>query len=287
MATGASTVASLGGNWIDEIFSDALFVARARNVMAGLVTSFTDRTGDEARSLLQYPQISAQSVGETEDYANPTEFTKSKLSTLTPGEIIGQVLLTDRRLETDSQNARADASRELGEAIADKVEADLLGTLDDLTGGTVGAAGTVMTWGHFFAARARLAGSKIPGPYACVLHEYQWFNLAKSASVAGAQTNAAAGLLDEVNRRFYVATVADVDIFTSANIPIDASDDANGAMFNRAAIAFDSRRPPRLEPERDASKRAWELNLTAKYAAGVWRKAFGLTLKFDASVPTS
>jgi len=287
MATGVTNVSALNGNWVSQVYEDALFVARARNVMAGLVTSFTDRGGDESRANLEYPQATAQEVGENDDYSNPAQLTKTQLANLTPVEKIAQAIVTDRRISSDPQRARDDASKELGEALADNVESNLLGVFDDFTGGTIGAAGTVMTWGHFFAARTKLAGSKVPGPYACVLHEYQWHNLAKAASVAGSQTNAAAGLLDEVNRRFYVGTVGDVDIFTSANIGIDASDDAFGGMFNRAALAIDWRRMPRLEPERDASKRAWELNFTAHYAHGVWRPTFGVALKFDATAPTS
>ena len=42
------------------------------------------------------------------------------------------------------------------------------------------------------------------------------------------------------------------------------------------ALALDMRRAPRLEPERDASRRGYELNLSAVYAHGVWRPKFGV-----------
>ena len=48
------------------------------------------------------------------------------------------------------------------------------------------------------------------------------------------------------------------------------------------AIAYDLRRDVRLEPERDASKRAWELNLTMMYAHGVWRPLWGVQIIHDA-----
>jgi hypothetical protein len=53
--------------------------------------------------------------------------------TLTPAEIIAQAILTDRRLETDRQNARADASVAIGNAIAQKIEGDLLALFASLT----------------------------------------------------------------------------------------------------------------------------------------------------------
>ena len=275
----------MDSKWIAQVYSDALFIARAQNKMSSLVTVYTDRQGAESRANLAYPQISAQSVAETDDYSNPTEWTKSQIANLTPGEIMAQAIVTDRRLRSDPQNAQSDASTELGNAIADKIESDLLSTFSSLTAGTIGAAGSAITWGHVFAARSNLAGQKVPGPYVCMLHEHQWHQLAKSASVAGAQTNAAAGLIDEVHSRFYVATVGDVDIYTTANITAGTA--ITTAMWNRQAIALDVRKAPTLEPERDASRRAWELNISADYATGVWRPAFGVQMLFDATAPTS
>lgn len=286
MATGVSTIAALNSNYITTLFEDAVTVARANNVMAGLVTVFSDQTGDQDRKLATYPQISASTVAETDDFSNPTQFTKTNLSTLTPAEIMAQVLLTDRRLETDPQNARSDASIELGNAIADKYESDLLGDLASLTGGTISSPGTAMSWSNFFAARALLSGTKVPGPYVAVLHEYQWYALAKAATVAGQATvvTPAVTLRENIESRYYVGSVLDVDIYTTANIA--AGGTVTTGMFNRAAIALDNRRSLRLEPERDASKRAWELNVTAKYAHGVWRPAFGVKITTDASAPT-
>lgn len=279
-----STIGSLNGNYIDQLYADAVFVARAENVMHGLVTVYGDQAGDQPRTLPEYPRVAAQEVAETDDFTADTELTKTALATLTPLEAMAQVVLTDRRIETDASNARSDASIELGEAIADKMESDLIAAFADLTGPEIGDGTAAITWGAVFAARARLAGAKVNGPYALVLHPYQWHPLAEAASVAGAQTNASAGLLDEVNRAYFVASVAGVDVFVSANVPI-ASDAAVAAMFARDAIALDIRRAPRLEPERDASARTWELNMSVKYAAGAWRKAHGLQLNYTAALP--
>ena len=52
------------------------------------------------------------------------------------------------------------------------------------------------------------------------------------------------------------------------------------------ALALDVRRAPRVERQRDASRRAEELNLSAVYAHGVWRPKFGVKIISDASIPT-
>jgi len=70
--------------------------------------------------------------------------------------------------------------------------------------------------------------------------------------------------------------------------PVETTAGSNyavGAMFTRDAMAFDLRRGLRIEPDRDASLRASELNATMIHAHGVWRADRGVVLKSDASAP--
>jgi len=169
------------------------------------------------------------------------------------------------------------------------METDLIGNFTSLTSGTIGSAGSTITWSYVFAAEAILRNAKAPYPYALVLHPYQWHQLKKAASVASSsRTNAPESLMESVrNSMFFVHQEGGISIFTSANISPDASDDAYGAMFSRDAIALDMRRQPRIEPERDASRRGWELNLSALYGHGVWRPTFGVAVLSDAATPTA
>ena len=87
-------------------------------------------------------------------------------------------------------------------------------------------------------------------------------------------------------REYLVDRLLNVSIYTSSNIDVDASDDAISGIFHASALAFDSRRAPRLEPERDASLRAWELNMTAGYGYGLGpRPTFGVKFTADATEP--
>lgn len=88
-------------------------------------------------------------------------------------------------------------------------------------------------------------------------------------------------------RDYYVTTLlGGVRIFTSSNISVDGSDDAIGAIFTRNAIWLDTRRAVRMEPERDASARAWELNINAGYAYGLVRTTYGVKYTSDAAAPS-
>jgi hypothetical protein len=268
---------------------DAVFIDRDTNFMADIVTVYRDRTGMNKRENYQYNSATAKDIGEADDMTSEA-FTPSKLNELTPGEIGLQFFLTDARLESDTpENIRTDAAQELGFAARDKIEGDLLGEFANLTGGTIGAAGTVITWGYVFAAatvaRAQMKNRGVP--LNCVLHEYQWHVLAKATSVAGITLASVPDKLVGPGGAWYVGSAANINFYATTNLTIDGDGDATGGMFARPAIALDFRRPIRVEPERDASRRGWELNMSAVYAHGIWRPTYGVQMIFDAAVPAS
>lgn len=274
-------------SFINTIFEASILVARDNNVMTGLVRTFNDRQGLAVRQNSQYGGLTVNSITETDDMTGQA-FTPSSIATLTPAEAGGQYFLTDNRIKSDPFAVRNDAATDMGLAMATKIETDLIGVIPSFTGGTVGTAGSTITWGHIFAMEAQLKAQKAPYPYFMVMHPYQWQPLAKAASVASSSaTNAAASLLEEVNSMFFVKQVGGVFLFTSSNFTIDGNDDAKPGMWSRDAIAFDVRTAPYIEPERDASRRGWELNLSATYAKGVWRPKFGVQGIFDCTAPTS
>jgi hypothetical protein len=281
MTTGLTDISSLNSQYVTALYEDAVFAAREQNLMTRLVRVFTDQSGDQTRSVSTYPTITPAAVGETDDFSAPTSFTKTSLATLTPAEYISQVLLTYRRLATDPQNARQDAALEMGAGFATQIDQHLLSDCASLTGGTVGASGSTMTWAYFFQGVSYMRDNAVPRPWYCVLDPWQWHDLGVASAVSATVTNAPQ-FQDAVMRQWYVGTVAGVDVFVSGNVH-KSTNDAYGAFFNPNAIALDIRRDLMLEPEKDASRRAWELNMTALYAHGVWRPAFGITVVSDAT----
>lgn len=106
------------------------------------------------------------------------------------------------------------------------------------------------------------------------------------ATVAISTATNAPGLQDRLVENFYMGGAYGISFFTSSNIPV-ASNLARGAMFSRPTLALDVRRAPRLESERDASRRGWELVMSAIYAYGVWRPEWGVQLWGDATTPSA
>jgi hypothetical protein len=57
-------------------------------------------------------------------------------------------------------------------------------------------------------------------------------------------------------------------------------------MFTKEALAIDVREGMTMEPERDASKKAWELNASMGYAVGLLRGERGVKITSDVTEPT-
>lgn len=284
MTAGYNTYANIS-TFVNTIYEDALLVARDTALGPSIVKSFSDMSGMALRKSSEYGTVTVNSVGESDDLVSQV-FTPSNLATLTPAEYAAQFLLTDQRIESDPFNVQADAALELGSGFAEAVDTNLFGNFTSLTGGTVGAAGSTMTWAYFNAAVARLRAGKVPmAGLVAVMHPYHWNDLASAASVAStAETNAPEWLRSELARNYFAMQVNGVTIFTSPYVGT-SSTDAYFAVFHPMALALDVRRGFRIERERDASRRAWELNASTVYAHGVWRPKWGVQGIADATAP--
>jgi len=270
--------------YVNTIYEDALLVLRDNMLATSLVQVYTDQSGTATRSLEEYGTATINQVSDADDLSSQA-FTPSNLSTLAPTENGAQFLLTDLRVETDPFPVRQQAATELGMAMAEKIDTDVFGNFSSLTGGTVGASGSAISWSYVFNMMSLLRAQKAPRPWRLVLHPYQWGTLGKAASVAGSSTNAPEYLTAQIARNFFIQNTSGIDIFITTNVQTSGTD-AYAALFSPMAMVYDQRRAVRLEPERDASRRAWELNLTAVYGHGVWRPKFGIQGIFDNTAPS-
>ncbi len=281
-----NTFADLGA-LAQTVQNDADFVFREAAFVTQLVKNFNDRNSPNTRTRHQFNEAGFSQIGESDDLTSQA-FTPEAAEVLTPAEHGAQFFITDRRARAEAPEAiMADASAELGLAAADHVSQLIYGDFANLTGGTVGAAGSAMTWGYVMAAIAQVrvqAKNKLM-PVNVVLHEYQWFPIAKSASVAGATRLNADQIQNDITYDWYVGTVAGANIYVSPSLPIDGQGDAVAAAFARDALAYDVRKAYGVEAERDASRRGIELNATMDFAHGVWRPSLGVQIVSDASVP--
>ena len=272
-------------NLFNSIYERALFVAREMNVMLQLVTIYSG-SGYADRKIGQWAQLTAENVNEGVDYANGQKFEKTLLATLTPGEVMAQSILTDVMTETDPDDAVRNCAEELGNAMATKIDTDLVGDFASFSTDVGPGAGQAATLAKFGVGASILRNNKVMNPLFAVLHPYAWHDIWVELGQPASNKAFLGDTANQALKDFFVGSFLNLTWIVNANIETDSNADAVSGIFNPGALAFDSRKAPTLEPERDASLRAWELNLIGGYAHGVRRPTFGVKYTCDVTTPS-
>ena len=271
-----------------SVQEDATFVVRESYVMPSLVLNFNDMSAANPRIGYKYSQGTAGTIAEADDLTSQA-FAPSADQTLTPVEIGLQYFISDKRADSSGkvpENVLVDAAVELGRAAGDKINADLLLDFRYLTGGSIAGSAANLSWAILTGAisQARQANKSSAVPLKCVLHGYQWAQLAKTASVAAGAVVNAPRFAEDVTRTGFADVYMGVPIFlvysgTEVLRGTAATAWMNSAVFPNDAIALDWRRQIRVRAERDESRRGVELNMSALYAHGIWRPDKGVLLQ--------
>jgi N4-gp56 family major capsid protein len=276
----ASTTATLD-DLFSNIIKEAIFTAQEQSLVRNLVTVY-DISGESGKTVQVpvYPEIAASALTEGTDLSSTTVSTTSK--TISVGEVGVQAILTDLAARSATGDTAGDMGRILGEAVAKKMDSDIIGLFSGFSGGFAGT-GTEITVADIFKAAARLRAANATGQMAAVIHPYQAYQLKSNLTNAFANPNGG-DLQNEAMRNGYVGSIAGVDVYESSNISVDGGDDAIGAVFVPNALGLAIKWDVNIEPQRDASLRGWELNATACYGVGELVDSFGQYLQFDSAV---
>jgi len=276
----AATTSTTLDDLFVNIIAQARFTAEEESLMMGLVTRYD--IGADAGKTIQvpkYPAITAADLTEGTDMSSTTVSTSSV--TIAVGEVGAQVVLTDVAA-MGAGNPAEELGTVLGNSIATKMDKDLIALFDGFST-SLGAAAQEITVADLFKAAATLRANKVTGPMYAVVHPFQAYQLKANLTNTFANPNGG----DAQNTAMvnaYVGTIAGIDVYESANITVDGSDDAKGAVFAPEALAIAMKRDFQIEPQRDASLRAFELNATAIYGVGELDDTFGVEMLFDAAL---
>ena len=273
----AATTSTTLDDLFVNIIAQARFTAEEQSLMMGLVTQYN--IGSEAGKTIQvpkYPAIAAADLTEGTDMSSTTVSTSSV--SVAVGEVGAQVLLTDMAAY-GAGNPAVELGTVLGNAIATKMDTDLIGLFSGFSG-ALGSAGTEITVADLFKAAATLRANKVTGVINAVVHPYQAYALKANLTNTFANPNGG-DLQNEAMRNGYVGTIAGINVYESANVAIDGSGDSVGAVFAPEAIALAMKKDFGIETQRDASLRAFELNATAVYGVGELDDSYGVKMTFD------
>lgn len=288
MAAGTATWSDISGT-ANYIHTNALAVARMANLLAPTVTNLGGN-GMFVRRVWEWNALAFGEHTEEVDEAS-TDFSKDHLSALTPLNYHCRVDITDERAATDADAIVAAAALELGSAAAKHVDTAIAAQFGTTSwAGTIGSGiASTISWSAIVSAHALLVNAGVPAgaPVYCALHPYQWAVLLKAATIAGATVAVAPAFQDrmQISNYFNVPQAHGIT-FIVTNSPKISGTAAYGLMYTPQALALDTRKPFSIEPQRDASKQAWEYNASMWYVADQWRPGFGICLYHNAATPS-
>ena len=269
---------------LDDLFvnivAQARFTAEEQSLMLGLVTQYN--IAGQAGKVIQIPKYPAITAAALDEGTAPTDTDVSTSSvSVTCSEVGNSVLLTDLAA-MGAGNPADELGTVLGNAIATKIDTDLI-TLFSGFSNALGAAGGEITVADLFKAAATLRANKVTGSMAAVVHPYQAYQLK-----AGLTNSFVGASLSEVGNAAmqsgYVGTVAGINVYESANVSIDANDDAVAAVFAPEALAIAMKRDFNLETQRNATRRGTEMVATAIYGVAELDDSYGVKITADAAL---
>ena len=278
----------------NNIIAQAILYQRRATIMPRLVSNFTLSSGQNQLDLPSFPATTIQQLTDGQDMAQPQDFT-STAQTFTTNEFGGQVILTDVAMRQAQDDIKRMAGQDLGMAMAQKIDTQIQSNFDSFTTNVLGGSSTTVSLRFILAGRARIiattdasAATKEPAPAAgkisAVLHTFTGLDLQQSIAVAGT-SNFPEEFQGTMLDRWWLGRVFGMDIFEGPYLTI-ASSAAKGAVFHERALVYVTHKTPTLEPERDASLRAWELNEVGDFGHGIFKNAWGAEMHFAAGAPT-
>ena len=268
---------------LPAITAEAMFVANERSIMRGLVKNYSIPAGQgKTITVPRYPVQSAAAVTEGDEVSNTAVSTDGV--TLTVSTVGIRTLVTDLVVASAASNVVADLGRLFGEAIAKKIDSDLLALFSGFSNG-VGGASTAMSAALVAQAVAKLRANAVPSDaLACVVHPYIAYDLKKDLTNTFANPNA--GIIqNEAMANGYVGMLFGVPVFESSNIAdTGTAGDYVGAVFHRDALGLALVGDINIETQRRASYVGNDVVASAHYGVGELYDTYGVKITADSSL---
>lgn len=277
-----STTTSLN-DLLPSIVAEAMFVANERSIMRGLVKNYTLAPGQgKTVTVPIYPVQTAAVLTEGNEIDNTEVATSSAVLTVATNAI--RTLVTDLARTSSASNVVADIGRLFGEAMARKIDVDLIGLFSGFSVGA-GAADAAMSAATLAQAIAKLRAGGVPSEnLACVLNPYVAYDLKSALTNTFANPNAGV-VQNDAMRTGYVGTLFGVPVFESSNLANNGTaGDYVGAVFHRDALGLAMIGDISIETQRRASYLGDDIIASCHYAVGELYDAYGVKITADSSL---
>jgi N4-gp56 family major capsid protein len=272
---------------LPSIVAEALFVANEKSIMRGLVRNYTMPAGQgKIVTVPIYPKQTAAQL--TEGTAPAFTAISTDGATLTVQEVGLMAQISDLSIMASSSNVISDIGRLFGEAIARKMDTDLMSLFMTFSTNTVGGTSTVATPALVFQAIAKLRsqGYDTANDCAIVLHPNVAYDIASTLTSTFAAPASLVG--NDALRNGFMGMLGGVPVYQSSLVPVETGGAAAGdyacGIFHRDALGLAMMKDITIESQREATKRGFDLVGSALYGFGELYDAAGVRGIFDSSI---
>lgn len=307
---------------VNMVISEFRLIPDADGPMRRVSTDLTLEPGEgPTKYINNYGRVTGYQIADGSDANNPQQLADTQHS-YSPTEVVAQVLLSGRTItRVADRQILSNTAKILKNALKLKMDRDGTAILSSFVP-IVGAAGTVLSPGLIAAAVAIVeVGNSLadPEPYDdlhIVLHPMHllelggrlvpYSNVPTGTNVYGVADGAHAGvtltnaggtgpkgsLADQIVRKGprSMTELQGYPVVIDANIAVDSSNDASGAVFDRSAVNYVTEEPMTIDEDRSDKSMRGAVEFTAWYS-GVWGgyrlSNAGCEILADAAMPTS
>lgn len=272
---------------LPSIVAEALFVASEKSIMRGLVRNFTLSPGQgKTVTVPIYPKVTAAAL--TEATAPTFTAVSTDGATLTVSEVGLTAQVSDLAMMASASNVVSDIGRLFGEAVARKMDTDLMALFMSLSTSQVGGVTTTATPALIFQAIAKLRsqGYDTSNDCAIVLHPNVAYDVASVLTSTFAAPASAVG--NAALESGFMGMLGGVPVYQSSLVPLETGTGAAGdyacAVFHKDAFGLAMMQDIRIETQRQAAKRGFDIVGSAIYGVGELYDAAGVRMIFDSSI---
>ena len=272
---------------LPSIVAEALFVASEKSIMRGLVRNYTLAPGQgKTVTVPIYPKQTAAAL--TEATAPTATAISTDGATLTVSEVGITATISDLAIMSSASNVVADIGRLFGEAIARKMDSDLMALFDGFST-TVGGVSTTATPALLFQAIAKLrsAGYDTANDCAIVLHPAVAYDIASTLTSTFAAPASQVG--NDALRNGFMGTLGGVPVYQSSlvnqsTLSSNAAGDYGCAVFHKDALGLAMMQDIKIETQRQAALRGFDIVGSAIYGVGELYDGAGVLATFDSTI---
>ena len=277
-----STTATLD-DLLPSIIQEAMFVAQEQSIMRGLVRNYSLAPGQgKVVNVPIYPKQTAAALTEGDEISNTAVSTSTASMTVATNAI--RTMVTDLARTASASNVVADIGRLFGEAIAAKMDKDLLALFSGFSVGA-GDATTTLSAATIATAVAKLRAVGVPSnDLAIVLNPYVAYDL--KSNLTNAFANPGAGMIqNDAMKQGFLGMLFGCPVYETANlVDTGTAGDYVGAVFHRDALGLATIGDITIETQRRASYLGDDIIASCHYAVGELYDGYGVKITADSTL---